>query len=231
MDTNKPVAVFDYSVDGQSGVLISSWLKVPSIIVKVVAGEPFPLVSPEDYSAVIHSGSSHSIVDDASFMEGAIAFVNKSIEHGVPQMGICYGHQLLARATGGLGAVARCASIEIGWREVNFLPTWPDDTLSGPKAVWQSHYDCVIKIPSGSVVTASSSHTEIQAFLNKDMKLFGTQFHPEFDQIRGNECFAEDVELFKKNNIDLEAVLASGPGFPTGEVIFEHFLKTFRQEK
>ena len=231
MDTKKPVAVFDYSVDGQSGALISSWLKVPSIIEKVVAGEPFPLVSPDDFSAVIHSGSSHSIVDDASFMDGAIAFVNKAIELGVPQMGICYGHQLLARATGGLSAVARCSSIEVGWREVSFLPTWPDDNLSGQKAVWQSHYDCVTKIPSGSVVTASSTHTEIQAFLNMEMKLFGTQFHPEFDRARGNECFAKDVELFKKNNIDLEAVLASGPGFPTGEVIFEHFFKTFRQER
>ena len=228
MDTSKPVAVFDYSVDGLSGGLISSWLKVPSIIVKVAAGEQFPPVSPFDFSAVIHSGSSHSIVDDASFMEGAIAFIKKSIEDGVPQMGICYGHQLLARATGGLSAVARCSSIEVGWCEVSFLPTWPDYNLAGTMAVWQSHYDCVIKIPSGSVVTATNSHTEIQAFLNMDMKLFGTQFHPEFDRKRGNECFAKDVELFQTNNIDLEAVLASGPGFPTGEVIFEHFLKTFR---
>ncbi|MCK5131610.1 MAG: gamma-glutamyl-gamma-aminobutyrate hydrolase family protein [Candidatus Sabulitectum sp.] len=228
MTTKKPVAVVDYSVDGLSGGLISSWLKVPSIAVRVVEGERFPSISPDDFSAVIHSGSSHSIVEDASFMEGAIIFVQRSVEAGVPQMGICYGHQLLARAALGLDAVAKCSNIEVGWLEVDFLPQWPIDGLSGRKAVWQSHYDCVIKLPEGSVITATNSHTKIQAFMNRNMKLFGTQFHPEFDRKKGNECFAKDVELFEKNNIDLETVLASGPGFPTGEVVFDHFLMTFR---
>lgn len=226
----KPVAVIDYSVDGLSGELISSWLKVSSVIVKVAAGEQFPAVSPDDFSAVIHSGSSLSIVEDASFMDGAIAFVNRSIEEGVPQMGICYGHQLLARATGGLVSVSKCSSVEIGWRDVDFLPAWPVEGLSGKKAVWQSHYDCVIRLPGGSEITATNNHTGIQAFVNRDMKLFGTQFHPEFDRKKGNECFAKDSELFKKNSIDLEKVLASGPGFSTGEIIFDHFLRTFRQE-
>lgn len=230
MVANKPVAVIDYSVDGISGGRISSWLKVPFTAVRVVEGEPFPSIAAEDHRAVIHSGSSYSIIEDTSFMEEAISFVKRCSEAGVPQMGICYGHQLIARATVGIHAVARCRRIEIGWRDTLFLPLWSGAGISGEKAVWQSHYDCVVELPADSVVTATNSHTKIQAFVNHRMKLFGTQFHPEFDRVQGNECFAEDMELFTKNNIDLEAVLASGPGFNTGEVVFDHFLKTFRQE-
>ena len=226
----KPVAVVDYSVDGLSGSLIRSWLKVPSVVVRVSDGEDFPGVSPNGFKAVIHSGSSHSILDDTSFMPGAINFVKNASEAGTPQMGICYGHQLLARATVGLCAVEKCSSIEIGWHTISFLPQWPVDGLSGEKIVWSSHYDCVTELPSGSVVTATNSHTEIQAFVNMEMKLFGTQFHPEFDRNHGNSSFTKDAELFRKNHIDLEAVLASAPDFHTGEIVFKHFFDAFRQE-
>ena len=230
MVARKPVGVIDYSVDGLSGGLISSWLNVPFSVIKVTVDEQFPSLSPEDFCALIHSGSSLSIVDDSSFMDGAIAFIKHAVETGVPQMGICYGHQLLARAISGFDAVAKCSGIEIGWQDVDFLSSWPVPGLVGKKAVWQSHYDCVVKIPPGSVITATNDHTEIQAFVNRTMKLFGTQFHPEFDSKRGNKCFAKDADLFEQNNIDLKEVLASGPGFPTGEIVFDHFLKTFRQE-
>ena len=227
---DKPVAVIDYSVDGASGELISSWFKVPTVVIKVVEGEQFPSISPSDHRAFVHSGSSHSIVKDSSFMKGASAFVRQTVEAGVPQMGICYGHQLLARATVGLDAVARCSDVELGWEEVEFLPQWPISSLNGKKAVWQSHFDCVIRIPEGSVVTATNNHTRIQAFFNRDMKLFGTQFHPEFDREKGNISFAKDAGLFKEKNIDLDAVLAAGPDFHTGQVVFNHFLKTFGLE-
>ncbi|MCK5786460.1 MAG: gamma-glutamyl-gamma-aminobutyrate hydrolase family protein [Candidatus Sabulitectum sp.] len=227
---NKSVAVIDYSVDGLSGELISSWLRVPSVVIKVIEGEQFPSISPDDHIAFIHSGSSHSIVKDSPFMNGAVDFIRLAVDSGVPQMGICYGHQLLARATIGLDAVARCSDVELGWKEVEFLPQWPVSGLNGKKTVWQSHFDCVVKIPEGSVVTATNNHTGIQAFFNRDMNLFGTQFHPEFDRKKGNECFAKDAGLFKEKSIDLDAVLASAPDFHTGQVVFNHFLKTFGLE-
>lgn len=225
----KPVLILDYSVDGQSGGLIGSWLKQPYTILKITEGDMFPSVNAAEYRAAIHSGSSHSILADTSFINGAITFVLEASDAAVPQMGICYGHQLLARAFLGKSAVARCSSIEVGWRDVDFLSQWPDEELSGTMSVWQSHYDCVKEIPENSLITASNSHTGIQAFINRDLKLMGTQFHPEFDRVRGNECFAKDEELFKKNGVDLKKTLASGPGFNTG-VIFTHFLKTFEQE-
>jgi len=227
----KPVAVLDYSVDGLSGELISRWLKIPSTVIRITGDEPFPSILPEECKAVIHSGSALSILSETVFMNGAVDFIRKSADSGIPQMGICYGHQLLARAFLGLDGVARCSSVELGWLDVSFLPAWPVAGLSGRMAVWQSHYDCIVRLPAGSVITATNRHTEIQAFFNRDMKLFGTQFHPEFDTQSGNRCFSNDPELFRKNGVSLTETLASGPGFNTGEIIFGHFLKTFFEEE
>jgi GMP synthase-like glutamine amidotransferase len=226
----KPIVVLDYSVDGLSGQLISRWLKTPSTIIKIKEREPFPSIVPGDFRAGIHSGSALSILSMTAFMNGAADFIRKAADSGIPQMGICYGHQLLARAVLGLEAVARCSTVELGWLDVDFLPSWPVAGLSGKKAVWQSHYDCIVNLPSGSVITATNQHTEIQAFFNRDIKLFGTQFHPEFDREAGNRCFANDPDIFRKNSIDLNRTLASGPGFNTGEIIFGHFVKTFKEE-
>lgn len=224
------VLILDYSVDAKSGGNISRWFTVPVSSRRIDSSDDFPLLEPEKYSAVIHSGSALSIIDDYPFISGAGDFIRKCCELHIPQMGICYGHQLLARVLSGKSSVARCKSVELGWLPVDFLPTWPVPGLNGSRAVWQSHYDCVRTLPPGSVVTASSSHTPVQAFINKELKLFGTQFHPEFDRESGNSCFADDPEIFLNNGISLEETLEGGPDFNTGEVVFDHFLKAFEQE-
>ncbi len=226
----KPVLVLDYSVDARSGDNISRWFSVSSRVERVSAGDPFPVLRPSDHRAVVHSGSALSIMDDHPFIAGASDFIRGCCSAGVPQMGICYGHQLLARVMSGIDSVERCSSVELGWIPVEFLPSWPVRGLSGSLAVWQSHYDRVKKLPEGSVITATDSHTEIQAFFNGELRLFGTQFHPEFDRDSGNRCFSEDPDIFTINGIDLERTLQGGPGFNTGEVVFDHFLRAFEQE-
>ncbi len=226
----KPLLVLDYSVDMKSGENISRWFSCSTAVVRIADGSLFPDLVPWDFKAVIHSGSALSIVDDCTFSSGACSFIERCSSEGVPQMGICYGHQLLAKAMAGSEAVGKAQSLEAGWLPVEFLETWPQKELRGTKRVWQSHYDCVTAIPEGSVITATNEHTEIQAFLNMELKLFGTQFHPEFDRESGNRCFQNDPELFEKNGIDLNSILQGGPDFNTGEVIFSHFIKTFGVE-
>jgi len=226
----KPVLILDYSVDGQSGANIKRWFSVPVEVGRVSSLGSFPGLNPEEYSGVVHSGSALSIVDDHPFIPGAKEFIGNCCTCSIPQMGICYGHQLLARAISGRNSVERCNSVELGWIPVDFLPSWPVEGLVGSYAVWQSHYDRVIKLPQGSVITATNHHTEIQAFFNSELRLFGTQFHPEFDRDSGNRCFADDPEIFAINGIDIKKTLQDGPGFNTGKVVFDHFLKAFEQE-
>lgn len=225
----KPVLILDYSVDRKSGDNIGRWFKEHLCVLRIEPESPFPTLDPSLYSAVVHSGSALSITDSHPFLKGAREFVRSSAGR-VPQMGICYGHQLLAMALCGRDAVGKCPSAEVGWLPVNFLPSWPVPGPCGMLRVWQSHYDRAVKFPPGSVITASNSHTEIQAFVNMNLMLYGTQFHPEFDRESGNACFASDPEIFRKNGLSLEKTLEGGPDLNTGKVVFQHFLKTFEQE-
>lgn len=98
---------------------------------------------------------------------------------GVPALGICYGHQLMAQELGG--------SVEGGHKKefgkavlrVNGAPTPLFQGLQEEEAVWFSHGDEVKLLPKGFQKTASTETCENAAMADEQKKLYGIQFHPE----------------------------------------------------
>lgn len=82
----------------------------------------------------------------------------------------------------------------------------------------------MVELPQGSVRLATNGHTEIQAYINTQQNLFGTQFHPEFDQDSGNAIFLRDRALLEAHQHDVDMILSSGPSLDTGPVFFNFFL-------
>ncbi|MBV9302232.1 MAG: glutamine-hydrolyzing GMP synthase [Acidobacteriaceae bacterium] len=96
---------------------------------------------------------------------------------GVPVLGICYGHQLLAHHLGG-----KVQKGERGEYGLAHLTITSDDALwNGVREsqIWMSHRDSVAAVPAGFRVTASTSTSAIAAMSSPERKLFGVQFHPE----------------------------------------------------
>ncbi len=106
---------------------------------------------------------------------------------GIPVLGICYGHQVLAQALGGRvehNEVAEYgrASLDVidGGVLLHELPT--------TQAVWMSHRDAVTEAPGGFRVTASTTDSPVAAMEDRERGLFGVQFHPEVGHTeRGQE--------------------------------------------
>lgn len=220
----KPVLVMDYSVDGLSGDTIGRRLSHPFEVARVTPSTHFPTVRPTGFSGIIHTGSALSITSEQSFTGSACRLIETCADRGVPQMGICYGHQLICLALLGREAVGRAPhGPEIGWLPVDILPPGIPGAL-GREIVWQSHYDEVTAVPSGAVVLAGSGVTRIQAFLDRDRLILGTQFHPEFSARTGNEQFLRDRGLFLKHGIDIDEVLASAPERDAGALFLGYFL-------
>lgn len=226
----KPVLIIDYSVDGLSGAAIAERLGTASSPLRIEPGSRFPSVSPGGFSGIVHSGSALSITRPETFTEGACDLIRRGADLGLPQMGICYGHQLLCLALLGRDSVQRAREgPEIGWLPVDFTHTGIPG-IRPRETVWQSHFDRVNRIPPSAVVVAGSPHTPIQAFLDRERGLLGTQFHPEFSVLTGNTQFRRDEALLRENGLDPEEIIARAPDRDAGAVVFSYFLMMIRGE-
>ncbi len=223
------VLLMDYSTDRTEGPATARWLPVGSDVHTWVMLDGVPVPGLVGFTHVIHTGSALSINDDHPFLEAAMSLVREGVAQGVPQLGICFGHQLLCRALGGRVAVRACpGGPEAGWCEVAF--TRLGQRFFGVAArcrVFQHHFDEVVALPAGAVVLASSPHTAVQAFQDPVRRLVGTQFHPEFDPELGNAIFHRQSSLLSTFGLDAaELVLGRPEGFDTAA-----FLARFVRER
>ncbi|NDC18305.1 MAG: glutamine-hydrolyzing GMP synthase [Proteobacteria bacterium] len=105
----------------------------------------------------------------------------KILNFNIPILGICYGHQLLAKQLGGV--VKNYKKSEFGRCEIfsdkTSILTKNFFNKNKKTQVWMNHNDVVIKIPKGFEGIASSDDYKYTIIQNKKKKIFGVQFHPE----------------------------------------------------
>jgi len=112
-----------------------------------------------------------------------------------PILGICAGHQFMAKHLGGDAAPAKVPEfgksvVEIHQPDVLF------EGLPNRFEVWESHNDEVTQLPKDFVALASSENCNIQAMRHRDRPLFGLQFHPEVEHTQfGADIFRNFLRL------------------------------------
>jgi len=97
---------------------------------------------------------------------------------GIPILGLCYGHQLIAYLSG--GKVEKGSEREYGSAFVTIdKPTGILENLSRKEKVWMSHYDTVYNLPSDFEALAHTENCPVAAFRHKKKPVYGLQWHPE----------------------------------------------------
>jgi len=225
----KKILILDYSTDRSEAGYYRRWLPSDAQVISLFVDSAESLSNgllELDFTHVIHSGSALSITQDAPFTQKVSEIIQQFVIQNVFQMGICYGHQLLCRALIGPQAVSRSPNgLEVGWKGVNFdLNQVKIPGVGERECVWQHHYDEVSATPSGSLVFASNSHSNIQGFFNPGLHLMGTQFHPEFDRDTGNTLFLKDRQNIEKHGYNVDEMVRQGPSIDTGRLFFNYFL-------
>lgn len=117
----------------------------------------------------------------------------------IPILGICAGHQYIARFFG--GEVKPSKIPEFGKIEIEIIET-NDEIFKGIPTnfiAWESHNDEVTKLPTNFIHLAKSKNCLIQAMKHKNKAIYGLQFHPEVEHTEyGENIFQNFIEICRK---------------------------------
>ena len=119
-----------------------------------------------------------------------------------PILGICAGHQFMARYFG--GEVRKSSTPEFGKVELHIITE--DILLDGVPSssiVWESHNDEVYRLPPGFLHLAESENCTIQAMKHENRSFYGLQFHPEVEHTEyGVTIFKNFISLCQNYKIN-----------------------------
>ena len=121
------------------------------------------------------------------------------LELKVPILGICAGHQFMARYYG--GDARESPEPEYGAMQIEVQNGGGKifANTNATQTVWESHNDEVNQLPQGFFITASSPSCKIQGMENEKGDRFGLQFHPEVnDSEFGKEMFDNFVAVCRE---------------------------------
>ncbi|MFT5283932.1 MAG: GMP synthase (glutamine-hydrolyzing) [Planctomycetota bacterium] len=186
-------------------------------------GDALPQSS--DYGGVVITGASCMVTDDEPWSLAVESWLKTAVHDGVAIYGVCYGHQLLARALGG----------EVGWNsngreigsvEVKLTEDAAADAmfagLPAPLLVHESHSQSVLVLPPGARRLAFNRHDDNQAFAY-GKRAWGTQFHPEFDaEIVSSYIDERRVEI-ESEGLDPNGLLLTARESDVGRVLLRRF--------
>ncbi|HTR01358.1 MAG TPA: glutamine amidotransferase [Candidatus Acidoferrum sp.] len=148
--------------------------------VTVIDGETLP--DPREHAGVVISGSAAMVSDRHAWSEYTAQWLLQAMERQVPILGICYGHQLLAHALGGV-VDYHPRGREMGTKLIHTAPAARNDELFRhvperfPAHV--THMQSVMRLPKGAEVLAWNSF-EAHHAVRFAPRTWGVQFHPEF---------------------------------------------------
>ena len=166
------VAVLDFGA--QYGQLIARRVRDLHVYSEIVPCDiPADELAAMAPAALILSGGPASVyADDAPSIDPGI------LELGIPVLGFCYGHQIMAVTLGG-----EVAHSEVGEYGPAKIERVPDSALFNAtpleQTVWMSHRDAVSRAPQGFVVTSHTDVCPVASMECPSRKLYSTQFHPE----------------------------------------------------
>ena len=183
----KHIAILDFG--SQYTHLISRRIRELKVLAKIYPSNIKAKNLSKEVVGIILSGGPQSVYAKQSLK------VDKNIfKIEKPILGLCYGHQLMAKNLG--GQVKKGKIHEYGPAKLKIVNN--SELLKGVKnrkTVWMSHGDSVIKLPQGFTKDGQTSDCPITAMSNVEQNFYGLQFHPEVHHTEEGKKILENFVL------------------------------------
>jgi GMP synthase (glutamine-hydrolysing) len=186
------------------------------------------LPAPADIAGLVITGSAASVTSREPWMLRLEDYLRHVVHAGTPTLGICFGHQLLAQALGGLVA-KNPQGREIGTVAVQSLER--DPLVTADKSEFlanMTHVDVVVELPPGTRVIGRTE-LDRHAALRFAERVYGVQFHPEIDAEVMLHYVSSRRQLLVDEGIDAEAIRATVSESPDSAAILRRFAGWVRE--
>lgn len=229
IETGKPLPTLNRYGGFPHWIRVAAGLEAAQTrVVDVTAGQPLPAIA--GLSGVVVTGSAAYVTDRADWSEHTAAWLRAAVAAGLPVLGICYGHQLLAHALGGQVAY-NPAGRESGTIALELHAEAADDPLfaglPATMAAHATHLQTVLTPPPGATVLAHSAHDRCQAF-RFGHRAWGVQFHPEFATHHMRGYLRERAACIARHGGDARLLARQVTAAPQARLLLRRFVRQTR---
>ncbi|TYT63994.1 type 1 glutamine amidotransferase [Natrialba swarupiae] len=177
-----------------------------------------------EFDGAVVTGSRTSVYWDEPWIETTKEWVAEATDRGVPFLGVCWGHQLLADVLG--GTVEDMGVYEVGYSQIERTAVDSSRLLEGIAeefTAFTSHSDAVTELPPGATPLAENEYSN-HGF-RKD-HVFGVQFHPEYDRKTARELVHRKELTDERRDSILAAITAENyRAACEAKLVFDNFLE------
>lgn len=211
------------------------WIRVSArlagnevVTCRVSSGEPLP--SQPRWAGVLITGSAAMVTERADWSERSADWLRAAHEHAVPLFGICYGHQLIASAFGGLvdyHPQGREMGTVLIHRHADAIT---DPLFAGAPERFRAqttHLQSVLQTPPGAALLARSDHDPHKAFRLGE-STWGVQFHPEFSATHMRGYIRARSEALRREGRDPQRLHGEVAPAPHARDLLSRFVRFAR---
>jgi GMP synthase (glutamine-hydrolysing) len=167
------------------------------------------------------TGSRFGAYEDHDWIPPLEAFIRSAYAHGVPMVGVCFGHQIMAQALGGTVEKFK-GGWSVGKQRYQF------DGIEGDVDLMAWHQDQIVELPPGAKGVGSSAFCKYAAVTYGD-KMFSVQPHPEFGNSFVTDLFQSRKDVLTPQVLSQKDMDRSGPLSTTQ--VADLMAKVLKQEK
>ncbi len=182
--------------------------------------------STHDIDGIIITGSSKEVYDNEVWIQSLEKFINRARTQNIPILGVCFGHQIIAQASGGK-VMKNPKGREVGTKNVQLTQYGKTDPLfaglSSTIDVQESHQSVVVQLPQNAQLLAENVFG-IQAFRLQNEPTWGVQFHPEVTPETLKKVVTFRKSVLESEGIDTDVCMREIGPTPESKQILQNFL-------